>query len=134
VGLFTHKDQMPRYLAMLLGLSALVYGVLYFVDLGILNWLALFAAGLAFSGLLPLALTLGGLSYPNSPGTAMGVIKVGIPAGGMALPFAMSLLSESVGFQAALWLLPGGYIAGLLLFIGAGFLIWRPTPRTTPAG
>jgi predicted MFS family arabinose efflux permease len=132
VGLFTRREQMPRYLALLLAASAVLYGMLYFVDLGLFTWALLFGAGFAFSGLLPLALTLGALTYPHSAGTAMGVIKVGIPAGGMAVPFAMSLLSESAGFHAALWLLPAGYIIGLLLFVATGFLAWRP-PAAQPA-
>ncbi len=48
-------------------------------------------------------------------GTALGVLKLGIPAGGIVVPFLMSILAGVVSFQASLALLPFVMLLGLIL-------------------
>jgi fucose permease len=62
--------------------------------------------GLSFSSLLPFTIALAGLLHREIAGTAMGVIKLAIPVGGIVVPVIISLLSRFASFGAALGLLP----------------------------
>ncbi len=48
-------------------------------------------------------------------GTVMGIIKLGIPAGGIVVPFMLSLLVQATSFKAALVLFPAIGITGFML-------------------
>jgi MFS family permease len=62
--------------------------------------------GMAVSALLPLLITLAGMLYREMPGTALGVVKLGIPVGGIVVPFVISILSRFWSFQAAVGVFP----------------------------
>jgi MFS family permease len=70
-------------------------------------------ARLMFAASLIIALT--GLKYPEMSGTVMGIIKLGIPAGGIVVPLLLSLLVQATSFQAALVLFPVIGVAGFML-------------------
>jgi MFS family permease len=100
------------------GFSTVVMGVLYFFDLGLLTYLAVFLAGLAASALLPLMLTFAGLVYREIAGTVLGTIKVAIPIGGIVIPFLMSTIVRYSTFHSSLWVFPLAYlIAFALLYV-----------------
>jgi fucose permease len=123
IGLFSQKEQhIPYFVVGLFGLSTLLFAALFQANLGGLTWVVLYLAGIAFSALLPLMLTLAGLTYPQSAGTAMGAIKVAIPVGGILMPFLMSMVAEHSSFQVSLLIFPVAFFLGLLLFLSSGYL------------
>jgi hypothetical protein len=50
-------------------------------------------------------------------GTVMGIIKLGIPVGGIVVPLMLSLLVQATSFRAALVLFPVIGIAGFMLVL-----------------
>jgi fucose permease len=128
VGFLTQKRQLVTYLLTLLGVSALFFSGLFFLELGDLIYLAIFLAGLALSAILPLIITLAGLLYQEMAGTALGVIKTAIPLGGIVLPFLLALTAQNVSFQVSLLLFP---LACLLAF---GILFFEIQPYKVTGG
>jgi MFS family permease len=106
IGFLTRRGKIVRNLITMFGFAVLIYSGLYFMDLGAGIYLAVFLAGFSLSALLPLILTLAGLYYPDSAGTAMGAIKVAIPIGGIVLPLAMSIIAKNLSFQLSLIVYP----------------------------
>jgi predicted MFS family arabinose efflux permease len=113
VGFFTQKEQIPQYILALAGLACLVFSGLYFLNLGGLTYMAIYLAGISFSALLPLVITLAGLLYKDIAGTVLGAIKVAIPLGGFLLSFFMSVIAKYVSLQVSLLVFP---LAFLLAF------------------
>jgi len=116
LGLFTHRDLLYRFILATFGLTALSLGALFFAPtLSPLTYALLFLSGGTIAITFPLIITLTGLKYPEMSGTALGVLKLGIPAGGIVVPFLMSILAGAVSFQASLALLPFVMLLGLIL-------------------
>ncbi len=67
---------------------------LFTVDNRGVIWPMIFAMGFSLSALLPIIVTIAGLSYPEAPGTAMGVVKSAIPVGGVVVPFLFALITR----------------------------------------
>jgi fucose permease len=128
VGFLTQKRQLVTYLLTLLGVSALFFSGLFFLELGDLIYPAIFLAGLALSAILPLIITLAGLLYQEMAGTALGIIKTAIPLGGIVLPFLVALTAQNVSFQVSLLLFP---LACLLAF---GILFFEIQPYKVTRG
>ena len=120
VGYLTSDRRIRQSIAVLFATASVAMSVLYFVDIGPWVVAALFVAGNAISALVPLVITYAGLLHPEMAGTAMGAVKVGLPLGGIAVPFLISLLARMVGFAAALALIPLAGAVGLLLAVSAG--------------
>jgi len=78
-------------------------------------YILLFLSGVTISIIFPLVITLTGLKYPRFSGTALGIIKLGIPVGGIVIPFLISVLAEEVSFQVSLILFPLFAVIGFLL-------------------
>lgn len=117
VGIFTPRGKIPLLILALFGFSVLIFGSLYFLDLGTITSGAIFLAGLSMSALLPLMLTLAGLLFKEISGTVLGIIKVAIPIGGILIPFLLSLFSKFGSFHGSLLLIPLSLlIAFLTLF------------------
>ena len=76
----------------------------------------LFVLGLTAGPLLPLTIAAAGLRYRHLAGTAMGMVKVAIPVGGIAIPGLVGLLSDTVSFPLALGVFP---LAALLVLVSA---------------
>ena len=102
---------------MLFALTALFMAVMLLTTPGTAAmYLLLFLSGATISIIFPLIITLTGLKYPHMSGTALGILKLGIPVGGIVLPFLISVLAGAVSFQAALVLFP------LFALIGFGLV------------
>jgi len=86
-----------------------------------LTYGALFLTGAGVSSLLPLIITLTGTMYRDMSGTALGIVKLAIPVGGIVVPFIVSLISQWASFQAALGIFPLLAASGfLVLTVGGG--------------
>jgi fucose permease len=72
--------------------------------------------GLTIAPLLPLTIAVAGLRYRHIAGTAMGIVKLSIPVGGIVIPGLVGLISDSVSFTASLYLFPA---SGLLVMTSA---------------
>jgi dipeptide/tripeptide permease len=48
-------------------------------------------------------------------GTVLGAVKTGIPIGGVIIPLLVTTFTATAGFSVALWVLPLGLLAGLIL-------------------
>jgi predicted MFS family arabinose efflux permease len=119
VGFFTERDQIPRNILTLCGLSFLFFLGLYFVNLRGFTLVMIYLAGIAISALLPLMITLAGLIYEDMAGTVLGIIKVAIPLGGILIPFIMSIVSQYSSFEVALLVFPLSFLIGFLLLFPA---------------
>jgi len=118
IGFLTRREQLIRNLIIMFGFAVIIYSGLYFLDLNVGIYIALFLAGFSLSALLPLIFTFAGLYYPESAGTVLGAIKVAIPIGGIILPLGMSLLAKISSFQISLIVYPLSLLlAFFLLFI-----------------
>ena len=118
IGFLTRREQLIRNLIAMFGFAVIIYSCLYFLDLNIGIYGALFLAGFSLSALLPLILTFAGLHYPEAAGTVLGAIKVAIPIGGIILPLVMSIIARNSTFRISLIVYPLSLLlAFILLFI-----------------
>jgi fucose permease len=107
LGVAVRRQRLVPVLMALFGSAAVFSGLLFFLPLsGNLVYILLALCGLSFSALLPFTIALAGLLHREIAGTAMGVVKLAIPVGGIVVPIVISLLSRFVSFSAALALLP----------------------------
>ncbi len=106
LGMIAINERIPTYLLRLLGLSAALFGALFFLDVGPLLYVLSFCAGAAVSALCPLIVSLVGLLFPNHSARLIGAVKIGIPVGGMTIPFLMAVLTPWVGLTASLAIFP----------------------------
>jgi FHS family glucose/mannose:H+ symporter-like MFS transporter len=105
-GLISHRSQTTQFILWLFASATVIFGVLYFVDAGQWQYILIFLAGLSISAILPLMIALAGQLYPDISGTVIGAIKVGIPIGGITIPFLMSLLAQGTSLQIAMVVFP----------------------------
>jgi hypothetical protein len=117
VGFFTKKEWIFMNILLLFGFATVFSALLYYIDWGIAAYVIIFITGLTVSSLLPLVITFAGLAYKEMSGTVLGIIKIGIPVGGIFVPFLFALLSKFLSLQTALALYPvvGGACFLLLL-------------------
>lgn len=107
LGFVAKKDQLLNFIAFWFGVVALCTSVLYSIHLGnTLTYLFLFLAGVAISVLFPLIISVSGIHYATSKGMIMGMVKLGVPTGGILMPFFISLMSKYGSFEKALLLFP----------------------------
>ncbi len=107
LGFVAKKDQLLNFIAFWFGVVALCTGVLYFTHLGnALTYLFLFLTGVAVSVLFPLIIAVSGIRYATSKGMIMGMVKLGVPTGGILMPFFISLMSKYGSFERALLFFP----------------------------
>jgi fucose permease len=116
LGFFVAKGQMLKYILTLFALNAVILSSLIFASPGtIMTYFLLVVSGATVSVIFPLIISLSGLKYPGLSGMAMGVIKLGIPVGGIVVPFLLSVLTQAVSFRVSLLLLPVIGIIGFIL-------------------
>ena len=117
-----------RHASLLLGLNAgaaVFGGLLFFARLPVAaTGVLLFLTGASVSCMLPLLITMTGRIFPGMSGTALGVMKLGIPIGGIVVPFLLSVVSRAWTFQAALALFPLLAAAGFAS-LAAGWALIR---------
>lgn len=129
IGSLTREKHLVRNLRLLFAAATVTMGIIYFVDLGSFVYIPLFIGGLSVSSLLPFIVTFTGAAYESVAGTAIAAVKIAIPAGGMVVPFVMSILAETFGFQISLLVPPLAGLAGSLLLARANRALHRK--RTT---
>ncbi len=128
LGFFARSNRIVAFLTVLFAGFSLLAALLFFVALeNGLTYGVLFLSGLTLSALFPLVISLAGLRYQEASGTVMGLIKLGVPVGGIAIPFLLSLLSRFVSFRLALLLLPAVSAAGTAILLAARDI--RPAGR-----
>jgi predicted MFS family arabinose efflux permease len=120
IGIFAPQERLNQVLQTMFGLSVIIYGAMFMVDLSNLTYLLVFLAGLSISALLPLMLAKAGLIYQDMAGTVLGSIKVAIPIGGILLPFFLSLLVRNFSFSTSLLLFPVVLLIAFLLVLRIG--------------
>ncbi len=111
----TREDRMIRNLRLLFAGATVCMALIYFVDMGMFVYPLLFVSGLMISSLLPLIVTYTGLALPESTGTAIAAVKVAIPAGGLVIPFIMSIVAEAASEPVSFVIPALAGIAGSLL-------------------
>jgi len=117
LGLLSGKVRITALLLALNAAACVVACALFFVRLPPAVTAALLVLmGMAVSAMLPLLITLAGMMYREMSGTALGVVKLGIPIGGIVVPFVISILSRFWSFQAAVGVFP--------LLAAVGFAVW----------
>jgi predicted MFS family arabinose efflux permease len=114
IGFFAKKELIFDLIAFLFGLSAAITVILYFVDAKEFTYVIVFLAGITVSSILPLIIAFAGTIYKDTPGTVLGIIKLGLPIGGIAIPLMLSILSRYYSFKISLLLFP---IIALVTFI-----------------
>ncbi len=117
VGYISKRFENKNILKLFFASGAILYTATFFFDIGNLIFLFIFLTGLTVSALLPLLITLTGNLYPDFSGTALGIIKMGIPVGGIIIPLIISFISKYFSFLASLIIFPVADLAGLLLLI-----------------
>ncbi len=131
LGFFTHKEQIIRNLLVLFALTAVFMAVLLLTTPGTtVMYILLFISGGTISIIFPLIITLTGLKYPRYSGTALGILKLGIPVGGIVIPFLISVLAGTVSFQASLILFPLFALIGFALVYANRALLQIDAPQS----
>jgi fucose permease len=120
IGIFAPQERLNQVLQIMFGLSVIIYGALFILDLSDLTYFLVFLAGLSISALLPLMLAKAGLIYQEMSGTVLGSIKVAIPIGGILLPFILSMLVRNFSFRSSLLLFPLVLLIAFLLVLRIG--------------
>ena len=116
LGVLARNNQLLKYILALFALTAAFLTVLSFASPGTaMAYILLIVSGATISVIFPLIIALAGLKYPDMSGTVMGIIKLGIPVGGIVVPLIMSLLVQATSFKTSLILFPIIGIAGFLL-------------------
>lgn len=115
-GVLARKSQLLKYIMALFAMTAAVISLLLFAAPGTaMAYILLIVSGATISVIFPLIIALTGLKYPEMSGTVMGIIKLGIPAGGIVVPLMLSLLVQATSFKASLVLFPLIGVAGFIL-------------------
>ena len=116
LGVLARDSQLLKYILALFALTAIVLSFLLFASPGtVMAYILLVVSGATISVLFPLTIALAGLKYPEMSGMVMGIIKLGIPVGGIAAPLMFSLFVQAASFKAALVLFPAIGITGFIL-------------------
>ena len=111
-----------------LGLTALLTGFLMSLrgynqvgsKLGLILLLCGVAAGRVILGL---SVLLTGIIYKDMSGTALGIVKLGVPLGGILIPFVLSLIARYSSFRLSLIVFPALALTGCLLLAAGRKLI-----------
>jgi len=115
VGFFARDDRLGRVITLLFASSTVLAVTLYFINVRAVIYPAAFGLGFTVSALLPLIIALTGVLFPHMAGSAMGAVKIGIPAGGIAIPFFISILAHYLGTELSLLVFPITGALGLLI-------------------
>ena len=116
LGVLARKSQLLKYILALFALTAAVISFLLFASPGtVMAYILLIVSGATISVIFPLIIALTGLKYPDMSGMVMGIIKLGIPVGGIVVPLMLSLLVQATSFKTALVLFPLIGVVGFML-------------------
>lgn len=121
LGVLTSRLPLLLMVRWLFAAAAVFSSVLLFVPLPVGGTIVLLAlTGVGVSSLLPLLITLTGTLYREMSGTALGIVKLAIPLGGIVIPFVVSILTLWASFQLALAIFPLLAVAGFLALAAGG--------------
>jgi fucose permease len=116
LGAMAHKRQLLRYILALFVLTSIFLALLLFASPGaVMAYCLLIFSGATISVIFPLIIALAGLRYHEMSGTVMGIIKLGIPVGGIVVPLLLSFLVQATSFRTSLILFPMIGIFGFML-------------------
>ena len=116
LGVLARESQLLKYILALFALTSIVLSCLLFASPGtVMAYILLTVSGATISVLFPLTIALAGLKYPEMSGMVLGIIKLGIPVGGIVVPLMFSLFVQAASFKAALVLFPAIGITGFIL-------------------
>ena len=116
LGVLARESQLLKYILALFALTSMVLSFLLFASPGtVMAYILLVVSGATISVLFPITIALAGLKYPEMSGMVMGIIKLGIPVGGIVVPLMFSLFVQAASFKAALVLFPAIGITGFIL-------------------
>ena len=118
IGFAGRRNRLYSLTLLLFALSSVFMAGLFFIDLGqIYTYILILLAGVSVSGLLPLLIAIGGILYKGMLGTALGVMKIGIPLGGIIFPILLSLIAHNASFRVSLLLFPAFALIGFLAML-----------------
>jgi predicted MFS family arabinose efflux permease len=116
LGLISARGRIIGLIAALYAAAAVFSAILFFAGLSrLLTGFVLFVLGITVSALFPLLITLTGIIYRELSGTALGIVKLGVPLGGILIPLALSLIARYASFQLSLAVFPALALTGCLL-------------------
>ncbi len=121
LGLLTGRMHLLNMIRLLFAAAAVCSFVLFFVTLPP-GWTVVFLilTGLSISSLLPLLITLTGTMYRSLSGSALGILKLAVPIGGIVVPLIVSILSRWTSFQIALGIFPLLQALGFIVLAAGG--------------
>ena len=124
LGILSGRLRIAGLLIVLHAAAAACSAVLLFVRMPMAaTGTLLFIMGMTVSSLLPLLITMTGALYRDMAGTSLGIVKLGIPIGGIVVPFILSIVSRLVSFQLALAIFPLLAAAGCAVLAASGRMI-----------
>jgi MFS family permease len=107
LGFLSGRLRIAGSLIVLSAATAACSALLLFVHLTVAaTALVLILMGMAVSSLLPLLITMTGTLFKDVAGTALGIMKLGIPIGGIVVPALVSVASRIWSFQISLAIIP----------------------------
>jgi MFS family permease len=116
LGLLSARGRILGLIIALYAAAAVFSAILFFAGLSVLpTGIVLFILGMTVSALFPLLIALTGLLYKDLAGTALGILKLGVPLGGVLIPFLLSVIARYSSFRLSLALFPALALAGCLL-------------------
>jgi predicted MFS family arabinose efflux permease len=116
LGFTARRERLWMLITLLFGLSAAVNAVLLYVPVGtILTYFLLYIGGVVMSVIFPLIISLSGIKYQEAAGTVMGIVKLGVPLGGIILPFIMASISRGGSFPLSLIVFPAAGVLGFVI-------------------
>jgi predicted MFS family arabinose efflux permease len=132
LGLIARRASLLALIVALFAAAAVISAILFGISLPpTLNGILLFLLGLTVSSLLPLLITLTGLLYKDMAGTALGIVKLGIPVGGILIPSVLSVVARYASFQASLLVFPLLALASGAMLAASRKLISARVQRVT---
>jgi MFS family permease len=123
LGLLSGRLRIPGLVTVLFAAAAVTSGIVFFIPMTpVGTGVMLVLYGMTVSSLLPLLITMTGTLFKDMSGTALGIVKLGIPIGGIVVPFILSVISRWGSFRVSLGIFPLLAIAGFILLTA-----WRAT-------
>jgi MFS family permease len=121
LGLLTGRVRLLFLIQWLFAGAAICSSILIFVVLPpALTAAALVLTGAGVSSLLPLVITLTGTMYRDMSGTALGIVKLAVPLGGIVIPFIVSVVTRAASFPVAMGIFPLLAALGFLVLVAGG--------------
>jgi fucose permease len=128
IGYLTRKGRIYRTLASLFPANVVVAFIYFGFDTGSAVYPLALLLGLTMSGALPLVIATVGLVYREVSGTAVGLMKLAIPTGGIVVPLVLAAVAEVLPLPSALMLIPLLFlVGGILLFAARRHIITKAT-------